>query len=540
VKRAVPLTLLFAALTILMSAPWSFNLPSRVLADAPDTHLFLWTLTWDTHALVTNPFTIFDANIFHPDRNTLAYSENLIGSAFFAAPIIWLTGNLVLAMNVAALMTCLLCGLGAYFLARTIGLSVAAGIIAGIVFAFDPTRFFRISQLHLTAVQWVPFGLAFLHRYFYSGRARDLRLAILFLVLQALSGGHGAVFLTVSMLALTIYQLATRTPIKPMKRLRDVGVPGLLLLLPAVFVWLPYRRAQVEIGLRRTLENWTVTPNSFIASPSHVDAWAASWFTDTNFAETASAYLFPGFLPLALAIIAVVPGGVRDSRKWFYLALGIVSALFFLPPPIGVWPLVYWLPAFNFIRVPSRFMILTTLALAILAAYGFERIARALAPRARIAAAIAIGALLLAEFSAYPLDSVAYAVNVPAIDRWLDTQPKPLVVAELPTPSSRLSGPFERHQTRAMLHSTAHWQKTIHGYSGIRSKRLDDATMKLSHFPDDDSIEALMDLGVTHVVIHTDLYAPEEWSAIEPKLANHPALRLLRVEGSGRAYSLVP
>ena len=538
--RAVPLTLLFAALTVLMAAPWSLHLATRVLADAPDTHLFMWTLAWDAHAFVTNPMAIFDANIFYPDRNTLAYSENLIGSAFFAAPIIWLTGNLVLALNIAALLTCLLCGLGAYFLARTIGLSVAAGIIAGIVCAVDPSRFFRISQLHLTAVQWVPFGLAFLHRYFTSGRAMDLRLAIVFLVLQALSGGHGAVFLIVAMAALVVFQLVRRTPIDPMKRLGDFGVPGLILLIPALLVWLPYRRAQVEIGLRRTLENWTVTPNSFIASPSHVDSWLASWFTDTNFAETASAYLFPGILPLLLAVMAIVPGGVREPRKWFYVALAVLSVLLFISPPLGLWPHVYWLPAFNFIRVPSRFVILTTLALAMLAAFGFERFARRLGPRGRAFATIAASALLLAEFTAYPLASVPYAVNVPAIDRWLDTQPAPIVVAELPTPSSRLSGPFERHQTRAMLHSTAHWEKTIHGYSGIRSKRLDDATMALTHFPADDSLKALQDLGVTHIVIHTELYEPDEWRAIEPRLANDRRLRLLHVEGNGRAYSLVP
>ena len=63
--------------------------------DNPDTHLFLWTLGWDVHAFTTQPLSIFDANIYYPQRLTLAYSENLIGSAFFAAPVLWLTGNSV-------------------------------------------------------------------------------------------------------------------------------------------------------------------------------------------------------------------------------------------------------------------------------------------------------------------------------------------------------------------------------------------------------------------------------------------------------------
>ena len=79
-----------------------------------------------------------------------------------------------------------------------------------------------------------------------------------------------------------------------------------------------------------------------------------------------------------------------------------------------------------------------------------------------------IAVLLLAEYSVYPFAGVPFAVNIPAIDRWLDTQPKPFVVAEVPVPSAGNLGALERHQTQSMLHAMAHWQKTIHGYSGIR------------------------------------------------------------------------
>lgn len=521
-RRASLLTAAFVVLTVIMAAPWSLHPASRVIVDNPDTHLYMWTLAWDAHAFASNPFGIFDANIFHPDRNTLAWSENLIGSAFFAAPIVWLTGDLVLATNLTAMLTCVLSGLGAYFLARTLGLGVGAGCIAGLIFAFDPTRFFRMSQLHLTAVQWLPFGLAFLHRYLRDSRAWDLRAAMACFVLQALSGGHGAVFLLVAMILLVAYHLALRMPIDPARRVRDIGVPGLLILLPALLVWLPYRRAQAETGLRRSLENWTVTPESFIASPSRLDQWIVSLFAGSDVNANAGAYLFPGVLPLLLAIIAVV--AVRRREVWFYALLAVVSLLMFTPPPISLWPAVYWLPAFNFIRAPSRFMILTTLALAILAAYGFERLAGKWKP----AATVALALLLLAEFSAYPFEGTQYRYEVPAIDRWLATQPGPIVVAELPTPSSRLSGPFERHQTRAMLHSTGHWHSTIHGYSGIRSPRLDEATMVLMRFPDDDSVAKLRELGVTHVVVHGDA------------VAEHPALSLLHAEADGRVYTFRP
>ena len=148
-------------------------------ATCPTRTCIIWTLAWDAHAFLHQPLHIFDANIYYPYANTLAYSENLIGSAFFAAPIIWLTGNIVLAMNLTALLTCVLCGTRRLSCWRAGCTSAWRGaFICGLIFAFAPPRFVRMGQLHMTAVQWIPFSLAFLHTYFERGRRRDLLLAI--------------------------------------------------------------------------------------------------------------------------------------------------------------------------------------------------------------------------------------------------------------------------------------------------------------------------------------------------------------------------
>ena len=186
-RRASAVTILFVALTVFLTYPLAFRAGSAVIGADPDTELFIWTLAWDTHAFTTRPLAIFDANIFYPYADTLAYSENLIGSGLFAAPVLWMTGNPVLALNLVTLLSIVLCGIGAFVLARRVGAGYPAAIVAGVVFAFAPSRFFRISQLHLTAVQWIPFALASLHAYFDTGRPRDLRLAAVFFTLQALT-----------------------------------------------------------------------------------------------------------------------------------------------------------------------------------------------------------------------------------------------------------------------------------------------------------------------------------------------------------------
>jgi hypothetical protein len=550
-------TVAYAALTFLMALPFSLSPGSRVLADVPDIHLFIWTLAWDAHAFVTQPLHIFDANIYYPYANTLAYSENLIGSAFFAAPILWLTGNAVLAMNLTALLTCVLCGTGAFFLARRLNMSVAAAFLCGLIFAFAPPRFIRIGQLHMTAVQWIPFSLAFLHTYLDRGTRRDLLLAIACFTLQALASGHGAAYLVVAILALLAWRFAIGDPLDVRRRLRDVGVAGLYLIAPAVWIVLPYRIAQADAGLKRGyLSGAQPGIESFLASPArfHMFLQSRLW---GPFDKEPDAFLFPGILVLVLAAVAVFswptfarasadktvgrPGRLRllDKTTAFYLLIAIVSVLMFIERPFELWRYVYWLPGFNFIRVPSRFIILTMLALAVLAGLGFDRLAVHLTRTARSVAAALLAVLLLSEYAVYPFAGVPFAVDIPAIDRWLDTRPKPFVVAEVPVPSPGNLGALERQQTQSMLHSMAHWQKTVHGYSGMRRPYHDQLYLELTAFPDATSIASLREAGVTYVVVHTNEYGVR-WPTIEEQIAKAPALRLEHVEGDGRVYTILP
>ena len=535
--RAGPLwraAVLYGALAALLAYPLSIRPGTHVMSPAPDTDLSLWALAWDAHAFTHQPLAIFDANIYYPYGRTLAYSENFIGSALFAAPVLWLTGNPVLALNLVALLSSVLCGLGAFLLARRAGVSAAGATLAGIVFAFSPPRFLRLDQLHLATIQWMPFCLAYLLAYLEGGRPRDLRLAALFFTLQALSSGHGVVLLLVAVVTLLTYRLVVRRDaIAFGRRLRDLGVPGVFALVPAALLFVPYLTVQREMGLRRTLENWTVSAASFLASPSHAHVWLLSLLGAARINESANAYLFPGFIPIALALVAVV----RRRGAWALL-LTLVAVWLSVGPPVSIWPLVYWLPGFNLIRVPSRFMLLAVLGLAVLAGFGFDELARARGTASRAIMAALLGALLVAEFAAMPFETTPYVVDPPVIDRWLATRPAPFAVAEVPLPNPADVNAWERRETAFMLHATAHWQKTVHGYSGFRPTLHERLFAALRTFPDEASIRGLTDISVTYVVVHTDLYAPDEWKRIEAEIANVPALKLEHVEGAGRVYSL--
>ena len=469
-------------------------------------------------------------------RNTLAYSENLIGSALVAAPVQWLSGNAVLTMNAVALVSVVLCGLGAYVLARRMGLSTGAALICGIVFAFSPARFFHFPQLHLTPLQWIPLTLASLHAYFERGRTRDLRLALAFFTMQALSSLHGVVFLIVGVAVFLTHRTMLGEPVALKQRLRDVGAAGALLLMPPLALIWPYLRAQREMGLVRQLVDWVPTRESFLASPTHAHSWVISQVADTTINQRANAFLFPGYVPIVLAVVALF--AIRSSayrrNVVLYAAIVLVALLLVVGPPLGIWPYVHWWPVLNFIRVPSRFFLLAMVGIAALAAIGFESLVAGVEPRRRVAAVVITGVLLVAEFATLPLPVSPYRVETPPADRWLSAQPKPFVVAEVPV------APLERYHTTYMLHSMAHWQKTVHGYSGILPALHARLYGELRNFPDEASLRSLSEIGITFVVVHIDMYPPDEWPTVKRKLDDYAGrLALEYSDATGQVYRLV-
>jgi hypothetical protein len=279
---------------------------TETLDLGPDTRLFLWTLGWDVHAFRTEPFGIFDANIFYPEPRTLAYSEHQIGSAIFAAPLVWGTGNLVLAMNAVLLLSCFLSGCFAYLLGRELGLSRPSSILVGAIFALSPPRFFRIGQLHLATVQWIPLCLACLHRYARGGRRLPLVGAVLAFWLQALSGGQSGLFLALAAAGLLVY-LWIFGELRPSGSLwKDGAAASALTLALNLPFLLPYLRVREELGLERSLDEaiyWSPNAASYLASPTHVDRWVGAALG----VGEAKAFLFPGFLPLVLALVVWLP-----------------------------------------------------------------------------------------------------------------------------------------------------------------------------------------------------------------------------------------
>jgi len=146
---------------------------------------------------------------------------------------------------------------------------------------------------------------------------------------------------------------------------------------------------------------------------------------------------------------------------------------------------------------------------------------------------VVVCSLLVAEFAMIPYKGVPYRFEIPAVDLWIAGQQKPFTIAEVPVTWSA------RYHSNYMLHSMAHWQKTVHGYSGIRPVLHEQLYEQLKGFPSEDSVRHLAQLGVTYVIVHGSWFRPEERSVVEQRLPAFGSwLKLEYTDADSRVYSI--
>ncbi len=186
----------YAGLTVVLTYPLSWN-PGTLARDYGDPLLNSWIMAWVLDALASGNLSgFFDTNVFFPFYNTLAYSEFLIPQAIVTAPVYFLTGNPLLAHNVALLLSLVATAFCAYLLAKHLTGDRFAAFVAGLIFAFNPFMFDHLSQLQVLGAAGLPLSLLWLHRYFETGEFRYVGWFSVTYVAQALGNAYYAVYLT--------------------------------------------------------------------------------------------------------------------------------------------------------------------------------------------------------------------------------------------------------------------------------------------------------------------------------------------------------
>ena len=183
-RAAVAAFLLYGALTAAVLWPMVRD-PGHTFIRNDDVYGNAWAMAWVVHQAVRSPLHLFDANSFHPRPSSFAYTEPLLPIALQGAPILLAGGSPVLAHNVVLLLSFPLAGLAMFLLVRDRTGSAAAGLLAGLAWAFSAYRFQHLVHVQSLATQWLPLAVLFLLRALDGGRGRDAALAALFALLRS-------------------------------------------------------------------------------------------------------------------------------------------------------------------------------------------------------------------------------------------------------------------------------------------------------------------------------------------------------------------
>src|SRR5580658_8010904 len=150
-------------LAILTSWPLVLHMSTHIAPDLGDPVRTAWQISWVGHAMLHDPLHLFDSNAFYPHPLSLAFSDSLLGygpAAFFGHG----TVAALVRYNLLFLWAWSLCFVGAYLLARELGVGRIGATVAGAAFAYAPYRVTEAGHLHVISSGGVPLALFLLLR----------------------------------------------------------------------------------------------------------------------------------------------------------------------------------------------------------------------------------------------------------------------------------------------------------------------------------------------------------------------------------------
>jgi hypothetical protein len=531
-KRRVAALAICLLLAIAHTWPLAIHPGSLSRNDNADAQLNEWIMAWVAHQLPRHPFQLFDANIFYPAKDSLAFSEPLIVPAIMGAPLAGAGGSPVLVYNVVLILGFALTAFATCVLVESWTGNLAAGLLAGSLFAFNTHTLTRLAHIQGIHLYGLPLALLALDRLMRTGSARAALALAAWVAVLAYTSGYLVVFAAVMIAVALVTRVRGWLP-----RARQV-VPSLALAavvagLAIVPVYLPYRRAARDQHMVRSLDaikDYSATPSGYLATAGrvHLSTWSGRFFKDPVDS------FFPGFTALALATVAIgvacrrrpPPGDPLRARIAMLVAIGAAGVLLSLGTAT---PVYRWLfdifPPMQGLRAAARFGNLFLLAVAVLSGIG---LATLLPPEGgsheppkdksrgfRLQAeggslAVLLVVLVNVEAMQAPFTYQRFD-GIPGIYRLLAAEPGPVVVAEQPFfPRWAIfqNGPY-------VLASTAHWRPLMNGYSGYTPASYQRYADAFWYFPEEWAIQAMKDAGVTHVVVHVATFQKDHQPVLD-------------------------
>jgi hypothetical protein len=508
--------LLYVLLAVASFYPQSVR-PRDTVAYTGDSLESVYIVAWNVHQLFRAPVHLFEANVLHPQRRALAFTDHRLLPSIAVAPLVWLTGNPVLAYNVAVAGACLLAAFGARRLARLLGAGAVAAWAAGALYGFHTYQVNEAPRLNIVCHGFIPFALSEVVLYLRRGERRHAWRTAGFLLLQGLSSNYHLLYGSF-LVGLVVAGALFARPAVVARRLPRLAAAALAAGLLYVPLAVPYVRNAREHGFERALPTGIDLQHYVSTAPGNLLYGPVG--AEVRLQQRGPHFV--GFVALGLGLLAVVawvrrrgetpsaavgPEPALPPRIWvpaaaalavLFVALSAGKDLVAFGHHLGPGPyriLHLAVPGFQMVRIPERLGLLAMLFVALLAARGLTLLdGRGL----RLPALVLAGLLPLEHVSILPVHQrVPVTRRIPEVYRWLQRTPTgPL--AEVPIRGEGLV----REETIEMYFAGYHFRPILHGYTAYPPLLSRHLRRLAAQFPSEVALQGLQRVGVGTVVVH--------------------------------------
>lgn len=416
--------LLFVLLTTI--AAWNIltDLNGVIIGRDNDVYINPWADWWTLKAITDPDISLWRSDLmYYPIGADLVYhSFSHLNTAVSLAlrPLL----GILPAYNITILINYVLAGLSMFHLGRYMTGSSVAGILAGIVFAFNSHNLYQSCHPVLVSIWCFPWMTLYFIR---AVRENNVKLALVAAVFVFLGAATSTVLVVLlifwtGLLLLCLF-FSTQFPRPSWQVVLTFGLASALFVLPTVLPLL----ADAIAG----------SNSSFIIDPEESIRTDMGAFMVPHWYFWLIRGMYIGIAPFFLMMLAFGRKR-RPAAIWFlvtlvaYLfAIGPTPIIFNTPLPIV---LPWTLPIAPVLRNMYRMMILMSLGVAMVAAYGWLGMLESIGnDRKKILIAAALtGGLIFFEYTAVPFPSTPATVSAFYTD-YLDEVPQDVVIAIIPT-----------------------------------------------------------------------------------------------------------
>jgi len=534
--------LIFFVLTCFLTFPVIANFGDDIAGFfTGDPQHMLWRFWLMTYSL-DNSLDPFQTNlIFHPDGVTILH-HNIFSTSIGSFLLNFL--ELIPTWNTLVFFGFIFGGYGCYLLANYFTRSFIPSIISGIIFTFSTYHFIHSAfHIGLVTIVWIPIYILYLFKISESRSMINPIICGVLLFLVTSSHFYYTFSITIFSVIFAIVFVFKNKTIDNKIFFRNLSIALGLGLALSLILFLPTIQSSNDQVINRPVSEhieYSLSLEDFLSpyplqtinfySDFVVPTSIYDFFGQTYDTVDLERYAYVGFSIIILSIIGLI--WFRSRFSFFWLLITGIFAVLCLGPELKIFneltglSLPYLLfyeiiPGWDFFRVPSRFIVIVTLSMAILSSFAIVGITKKYF--SSLKKSIVLGVLIIIIISVELSTIPGLSSEVPPIPEIYDTiksDTKNTAILEVPVGGfgqmKRYSDPifqyyqtyhekpivggYEVHTTSDIQRGTQEYFYNNFSWDGSKSDVVNQDLSKVG-------ISIMNYLNVGHVLIHQKTFS---------------------------------